>query len=228
MPNPPPPEWTERIRFDTLAATPVRLSGTLGDRPVDTDGCRLDEPFPADPDSTRAISCPGNLDGATTQGGYAQPLPLGGVGTIKSLRRWFVTTEATTTFAAGIGVLSRYTSYEIDIDERHTLAYARVAGVEYGTPIVATEPAPAGADGMNVAPNPTNGRVTVSFHVETAGPVRVTVHDLLGRELLVAHEGRLPAGAHSLPLDTTGLPAGVYAIRAAADGRTRAAAVVVR
>jgi hypothetical protein len=44
--------------------------------------------------------------------------------------------------------------------------------------------------------------------------VRVTVHDALGREVAVLHDGALPAGtAHAFTFDGTSLPTGVYVAR---------------
>lgn len=72
-------------------------------------------------------------------------------------------------------------------------------------------------------PNPMTGQALVPVVLAEAAEARVAVYDVLGREVEVLHEGALDAGAHRLRFDGTGLPAGVYLVRAAvtADGATR-------
>jgi hypothetical protein len=226
MSFPPLPSWTRRIRFDTLLATPI---GPSGDPHEDTEGCRLDEPFPARPDTLRAAQCPNGIE-LLVGGGYAQPLPFGGSAPVKVLRRpIFSSGVVSTTFAAGIGVLVRADTNEFLRATNAQLRYARVAGVEYGTPIVVTEEAPpAGQRALRVEPNPSDGRATVSFHMSEAGRARLSLHDVLGREVLVAYDGWLSAGDHRMPVDAAGLPPGVYLVRGVVDAIGTSVPVVVR
>ncbi len=74
-------------------------------------------------------------------------------------------------------------------------------------------------------PNPFNPATTLAFSLASAGPVRLTVHDLRGRLVATLADGDLPAGAHALTWrgdDAVGRPvaSGVYLLRLAADGRT--------
>ncbi|MEP0547986.1 MAG: PA domain-containing protein [Rhodothermales bacterium] len=69
-----------------------------------------------------------------------------------------------------------------------------------------------------VYPNPLASHATVVINLPTAQAVRVAVFDLLGREVAVLHDGSLPAGPHTLTLDATRLPAGLYLVRATGAG----------
>jgi hypothetical protein len=51
--------------------------------------------------------------------------------------------------------------------------------------------------------------------------VRLAVYDVLGREVAVLVNEILPAGAHSVQFDATGLPSGVYLVRLEAFGEYR-------
>jgi hypothetical protein len=79
-----------------------------------------------------------------------------------------------------------------------------------------------------VAPNPTATAARVSFAVPTAGPARVSVVDVRGREVAVVFDGAVEAGRHEAALDAGGLAAGVYLVRLESGGQvvTRQAAVV--
>ena len=69
----------------------------------------------------------------------------------------------------------------------------------------------------------------VAFSVGTAGPVRLTVHDALGREVARALDRSLPSGEHAARLDLRDLAPGVYLVRLlAADGVEAVPLTVVR
>ena len=69
-------------------------------------------------------------------------------------------------------------------------------------------------------PNPFRDRTAFTFHLPSAGPVRLTVHDVAGRRVALLHDGTLPAGTHRRELDGRGLAAGVYFARLTAGGET--------
>ena len=71
---------------------------------------------------------------------------------------------------------------------------------------------------LAVYPNPTSGQTTVALALDAAADVRVTVYDVLGRQVAALHSGELAAGSHELVLDGRALPAGVYLVRAAGAG----------
>jgi hypothetical protein len=75
-----------------------------------------------------------------------------------------------------------------------------------------------GAPVLTVHPNPSAGAATVALTLAEAGEVRVSVVDVLGREVAVLHEGALAAGEHRLGFDGSVLRAGVYVVRATGSG----------
>ena len=72
---------------------------------------------------------------------------------------------------------------------------------------------------LAVGPNPVRGAAVATLDLPEAGPVRVAVLDLLGRQVALAHEGALDAGRQTVALPTGGLPAGVYVVVADVAGQ---------
>jgi hypothetical protein len=64
-------------------------------------------------------------------------------------------------------------------------------------------------------PNPFNPSTRIAFRIPESGRIRLSVHDLLGREAAVLVDGVTPAGNHEVRFDAGGLPSGVYVIRLA-------------
>jgi len=64
-----------------------------------------------------------------------------------------------------------------------------------------------------VVPNPTSGAAAVALSLAGPSRVRLVVHDILGRELVVLAQGMFEAGAHSLAVPGLLRP-GVYVARA--------------
>lgn len=62
-------------------------------------------------------------------------------------------------------------------------------------------------------PNPFNGRTSIEFSLEVPGAARLSVTDMLGREVSVIHDGSLPAGSHTFDFSASGLPSGIYLYR---------------
>ena len=89
---------------------------------------------------------------------------------------------------------------------------------EFGPPHLLGTPDEAGPTGVTVAlhapvPNPSTGRAVLVYETAAAGPVRVAVLDVLGREVAVLVDEPRPAGRHEAVLDGAGLPSGVYLVR---------------
>ena len=89
-----------------------------------------------------------------------------------------------------------------------------------------------GADAADVAlappmPNPASGRVRLAYELASAGPVRLSVLDVLGREVAVLVDRRQLDGAHAAEWNAEGVAAGVYIVRLAAEAAVRARTVVV-
>ncbi len=62
-------------------------------------------------------------------------------------------------------------------------------------------------------PNPFNPSTTISYTLEQSGKVRLSVYDLLGREVAVLAEGVQHAGEHVVTFQGSGLTSGVYFYR---------------
>lgn len=60
------------------------------------------------------------------------------------------------------------------------------------------------------APHPLHTRGSISYTLTDATPVRLVIHDLLGRPLRVLFDGAAEPGTHDVAIDVTGLPAGAY------------------
>lgn len=78
----------------------------------------------------------------------------------------------------------------------------------------ASEP-PSLAPSLTVAPNPASARATVTLRLSTPSDVRLSLHDVLGREVAVLAEGPRSAGEHRLVVDGARLAPGVYVWRLA-------------
>lgn len=94
---------------------------------------------------------------------------------------------------------------------------ASAAGAELviGTP-VASEPGaslPTELALHRPAPNPTRGASSMQVDLPEPTHVRLTVYDLLGREVAVALDDERPAGRHRIELASIGLASGTYVIR---------------
>lgn len=75
-----------------------------------------------------------------------------------------------------------------------------------------------GSPSVVVSPNPFSGQTTLRFELAEAGSVRLSIHDVLGREVAVLVDGSYGAGRHEAMLDGSALPAGAYLIRLEAGG----------
>ncbi|WP_457651477.1 T9SS type A sorting domain-containing protein [Rhodocaloribacter sp.] len=62
-------------------------------------------------------------------------------------------------------------------------------------------------------PNPFNPATRIPYALPAAGPVRLTVHDALGREVARLVDGLQPAGMHAVTFDAGDLPSGLYLYR---------------
>ncbi len=64
-------------------------------------------------------------------------------------------------------------------------------------------------------PNPFNPETTIGFSIAESGKVRLSVHDVLGREVAVLVDGAISAGQHSVNFQAGSLPSGTYVTRLA-------------
>ena len=56
--------------------------------------------------------------------------------------------------------------------------------------------------------------------MNAAGPVRISVYDLSGRQVRVLQDGPLEAGQHKIRFNAEGLASGTYIYRLESQGRT--------
>jgi hypothetical protein len=76
-------------------------------------------------------------------------------------------------------------------------------------------------------PNPFSSTTSIEYLLPTAGHVRLTVMDLLGRPVREVVDGEQSAGAHRVEVDLSSLPSGVYLYRLDQAGRTLTARMVL-
>jgi hypothetical protein len=73
-------------------------------------------------------------------------------------------------------------------------------------------------------PNPFNPSTQIQFTVGTQDlaslPVQLRVFDILGREVAVLVDGLMPAGAHQVSFDASGLASGIYIYRLESAGQS--------
>lgn len=67
-------------------------------------------------------------------------------------------------------------------------------------------------------PNPFNPQTTIHFDVPRAGPVRLVVFDMLGREVTVLVDEQKAAGRHEVVFSASDLPSGTYLYQLTGDG----------
>jgi hypothetical protein len=71
------------------------------------------------------------------------------------------------------------------------------------------------------APNPFGIATTLRFALPRAAHARLSVFDVLGREVARLVDGEVGAGPHEALLDGARLPSGTYLVRLEADGQVR-------
>ena len=74
---------------------------------------------------------------------------------------------------------------------------------------------------LSVAPNPAARAATLRYELPTAGPVLVTVRNLLGQSVLALPAAREAAGPHTRALALGQLPPGVYLVQLQAAGHVQ-------
>ena len=59
-------------------------------------------------------------------------------------------------------------------------------------------------------PNPANPATTLRYRISTPAHVRLSIYDILGREVRIVGDGDETPGTHDVRIDVGGLPTGVY------------------
>lgn len=80
---------------------------------------------------------------------------------------------------------------------------------------------------LSVHPNPFNPVTTLTWHLESTSRLRITLHDLLGREIRLLAAGNWSAGEHELRVDARGLASGVYIARIKGERATATARLLL-
>ena len=101
-----------------------------------------------------------------------------------------------------------------------------ISVVRLTIPVAGEAGATAASGEVTVGPNPVRGAARVRFATAAPASVRVSVTDVLGREVAVLADGRRAAGAQSEAFDGRSLPPGIYLVRVAVDGRVQQPAFV--
>ncbi|MCB0566352.1 MAG: T9SS type A sorting domain-containing protein [Phaeodactylibacter sp.] len=89
------------------------------------------------------------------------------------------------------------------------------------------EPLPAGALGLRLSPNPSDGQLMLSYELPRSSGVTVQVFNLNGQQVYFQKVGQQGQGWHGLEINTQ-LPAGAYTIQLTAENRSEAKVFVVR
>lgn len=87
--------------------------------------------------------------------------------------------------------------------------------------------APAVVRNLTVTPNPVRGAGRIHFELAQGAAVRVTLHDIQGRERARLADGQRPAGPTEVAFDVGGLDSGLYWCLVQAAGRTEKRVVVI-
>ncbi|MBD3167016.1 T9SS type A sorting domain-containing protein, partial [bacterium] len=66
-------------------------------------------------------------------------------------------------------------------------------------------------------PNPFNSQTRIEVALPASGHVKLAVYDLLGREVLMLHDGRLPRGSQAFSIRADDLASGIYFVRMNGD-----------
>jgi hypothetical protein len=106
----------------------------------------------------------------------------------------------------------------------HMFQAANAEGVT-SVPVASTQPAQ--FELLQNYPNPFNPGTMIRYQLPVAGNVKLTMHDLLGREMTVLVDQRMEAGVHEIPFDGSRLSSGVYLCRMTARGNSHVVKMIL-
>jgi predicted outer membrane repeat protein len=109
----------------------------------------------------------------------------------------------------------------VDVAGRPRVVGAEVdLGAHEGVAVVAVEPGPAPDKqpvSLSVYPNPSRGDAEVTLTLQAPSRVEVSLYDALGRRVVILTNGAFAPGSHTLSLQRTPSPAGLYVVRAVTE-----------
>jgi len=125
----------------------------------------------------------------------------------------------------------RVTYSDASVAAGHTYGY-RLGFPEAGGEVMAGEtfvdvPRTAEFALRGARPNPSVGPISFAFSLADNSPATLEMVDLVGRRVYSRQVGSLGAGFHVVPMESTRLPIGVYAMRLTQHGRTLSSKVSV-
>lgn len=98
---------------------------------------------------------------------------------------------------------------------------------DFGVLDLAGAGSPLRFDLTTVYPNPFNESVRINYMLASAGPTRLALYDLTGREVALMANEPQSAGVHSLSYQARGLPTGLYILRLESGAESRSLKVML-
>ncbi|MBX2818564.1 MAG: T9SS type A sorting domain-containing protein, partial [Rhodothermaceae bacterium] len=98
---------------------------------------------------------------------------------------------------------------EVSLDELTATPYVEAVSVSVQEPVSI----PTGITLFQNYPNPFNQSTMVSYSLAETTTIKLSVVDVLGREVRVLDQGTRPLGSYEIPFDGSALPAGLYLYR---------------
>jgi hypothetical protein len=123
-------------------------------------------------------------------------------------------TDETCDLAYGFGIVVQR-EYGGGWPDRSNIIYARVNGVEFGTPLAtALDPShPGRFELCQNYPNPFNPSTTIRYGLPNRSHVTLTVFNILGQQVTILQNAEQDAGYHEVRFDGSGLSSGLYFYR---------------
>ncbi|MEM8600815.1 MAG: PA domain-containing protein [Bacteroidota bacterium] len=125
------------------------------------------------------------------------------------------------------GIFISRETFKLNVNQKFGQQYTITVSFS-GSPTAAEEETAAGTYRLApVYPNPIATTAQVGFTLPAAENARVEVFDLIGRRVATLTDGLRAAGEHTVTLDASALPGGVYVVRLATPSTTLAERVTV-
>ena len=132
--------------------------------------------------------------------------------------------------ALGLGPVFYFEGYGDGIySTSRSLTYAKINGIEYGTPSLVsnTKTYPSVYMLRQSYPNPFNPITTISFSLPLKSFISLKIFDLLGREVATIVSEQLSAGNHAIKWNAVNMSSGIYFYRLQAGSFTETKKLVL-